>query len=183
MLFKISNCVLFAITNLTNSILKKILIIRHCKSEWELTGLSDHDRPLNSRGKRDIPRIADRLSVLNPSLDKVYHSTARRASDTANGIFSHMGSIVPLVPRKDLYTFSSDEVVTFIHNLPEDESSIAIVCHNPAMTEFIQDFTQIQLDNLPTGGFCLIHFEIDDWSEMSENTGTVKFLEYPKMLK
>ena len=37
--------------------MKNLLIMRHAKSSWEFTDLSDHDRPLNNRGKRDAPRM------------------------------------------------------------------------------------------------------------------------------
>ena len=37
--------------------MKNLLILRHAKWDWEFTDLSDHDRPLNNRGKRDAPRM------------------------------------------------------------------------------------------------------------------------------
>ena len=37
--------------------MKNLLILRHAKSSWEFRDLSDHDRPLNNRGKRDAPRM------------------------------------------------------------------------------------------------------------------------------
>ncbi len=163
--------------------MKALLVIRHCKSDWDLSGLSDHDRPLNPRGKKDAPRIAKRLLALNPKLDRIYHSTAKRASDTTMSIFSHMNSETPISSMQDLYTFSCDEVLAIVRDLPENESNVCIVAHNPALTEFIESYTTISLDNLPTGGFCLIHFDVNKWSEIEEGSGKVKYLEYPKMLK
>jgi len=37
--------------------MKSLLILRHAKSSWKHPELTDHDRPLNKRGKRDAPRI------------------------------------------------------------------------------------------------------------------------------
>ena len=35
--------------------MKQLLLIRHAKSDWGNASLSDFDRPLNERGKRDAP--------------------------------------------------------------------------------------------------------------------------------
>ena len=37
--------------------MKTLLIMRHAKSSWNYPELSDYDRPLNARGKRDAPRM------------------------------------------------------------------------------------------------------------------------------
>jgi phosphohistidine phosphatase len=41
--------------------MKSVLILRHAKSSWKDPELTDHDRPLNKRGKRDAPRIGQLL--------------------------------------------------------------------------------------------------------------------------
>ena len=42
--------------------MKTLLLARHAKSDWGMPGLSDHDRPLNGRGRRDAPAMARRLA-------------------------------------------------------------------------------------------------------------------------
>lgn len=163
--------------------MKRILVIRHCKSDWDVLGISDHDRPLNQRGIEDIPKIAARLNKLNPPLQKVYHSTAVRATDTARSIFELFQTKIPLQPEEELYTFSSLELLTFIKELPQSESEVCIVSHNPGLTDLICSLTHIRLDNLPTGGFCMMKFDLKYWSKIGEGTGIVEYLEYPKMIK
>jgi len=41
--------------------MKSLLILRHAKSSWKHPELTDHDRPLNKRGKRDAPRMGEIL--------------------------------------------------------------------------------------------------------------------------
>ena len=41
--------------------MKTLLILRHAKSSWKDPGMTDHARPLNSRGKHDAPRIGHLL--------------------------------------------------------------------------------------------------------------------------
>ncbi|MFZ0511734.1 MAG: hypothetical protein WAM14_09025 [Candidatus Nitrosopolaris sp.] len=37
--------------------MKSVLILRHAKSSWKNPDFTDHDRPLNKRGKGDAPRM------------------------------------------------------------------------------------------------------------------------------
>ena len=62
--------------------MKTIVIARHAKSDWA-TGLSDHDRPLNARGKLDAPRMGQALNELGFQPDLIISSSAVRARTTA----------------------------------------------------------------------------------------------------
>ena len=39
----------------------RLIVMRHAKSSWSDASLDDHNRPLNKRGRRDAPRIAQEL--------------------------------------------------------------------------------------------------------------------------
>ena len=62
--------------------MKTLLILRHAKSSWKFPDLTDHDRPLNRRGKRDAPRMGRTLRERELVPDLVISSTATRAMDT-----------------------------------------------------------------------------------------------------
>ena len=59
---------------------KILLIIRHAKSSWEVGTLSDFDRPLNDRGKKDAPMMAKRLLDKKIKIDAFVSSPAKRAN-------------------------------------------------------------------------------------------------------
>ena len=44
---------------------KQLLICRHAKSSWDDASLSDVERPLNKRGRRDAPEMGRRLAERN----------------------------------------------------------------------------------------------------------------------
>jgi phosphohistidine phosphatase len=67
--------------------LKTLLLVRHAKSDWNDASLSDFDRPLNERGKRDAPAMAHRLLDKKIAIDAFISSPAKRARKTAS-IFS-----------------------------------------------------------------------------------------------
>ena len=62
---------------------KTLLIIRHAKSSWDIGTLTDFERPLNERGKRDAPEMAARLKKRNIKIDAFVSSPAKRAKKTA----------------------------------------------------------------------------------------------------
>lgn len=160
---------------------KTITVIRHCKSDWSYH-VDDHDRPLNARGKANIPMIGERLSELNCKPDIVYHSSATRAKQTALGINKSGNLNWSLIELRELYTFDASVVLNFIQNQSDDLKHIGIVAHNPGLTDLINRLTTVRLDNLPTGGFAQIEFDTDNWSNIGDQPGRLVFLEYPKML-
>lgn len=159
---------------------KTLILLRHGKSDWTFD-LHDHDRPLNPRGKRDVPRIAQRISELSVNPQACFYSTAKRATDTALGVLKalHVNQIQSL---SDLYTFDSDDVLSFITGISDELNSVLLVGHNPAYTELVNRLTSVRLDNLPTCGFAVIDFQIDTWSDISNVNGDLRVLEYPKLL-
>jgi phosphohistidine phosphatase len=63
--------------------MKSLLILRHAKSSWKDPELTDHDRPLNKRGKCDAPRIGKLLKNEHLVPEAMISSTAKRARATA----------------------------------------------------------------------------------------------------
>ena len=63
--------------------MKHLLLVRHAKSDWNDSSLSDFDRPLNERGKRDAPIMAHRLLDKKIEIDGFITSPAKRARKTA----------------------------------------------------------------------------------------------------
>ncbi|MBP8245140.1 MAG: histidine phosphatase family protein, partial [Chitinophagaceae bacterium] len=63
--------------------MKKLILVRHAKSDWGNPGLDDIDRPLNERGKKDAPAMASRLLDKGVKIDLIVSSPAKRAAKTA----------------------------------------------------------------------------------------------------
>ena len=63
--------------------MKTLTIFRHAKSSWDFPDLTDHDRPLNKRGERDAPVMAERLQTAGVRPSLILSSPAVRAWRTA----------------------------------------------------------------------------------------------------
>ena len=62
---------------------KTLIVVRHAKSSWKYPALSDLDRPLNKRGKRDAPMMAKIMCQKNIRIDAILSSPAQRTLKTA----------------------------------------------------------------------------------------------------
>ena len=71
--------------------MKTLYLIRHAKSSWAEGGLSDFDRSLNKRGKRDALQMGKRLKALGVTPGVVISSPAKRAITTAQKIADELG--------------------------------------------------------------------------------------------
>lgn len=163
---------------------KKLLLIRHAKSDWNNPELRDFDRPLNERGQRNAPEMAKRLikNQLVPQL--LVSSPAVRALTTAElfaGVFGLEKSSIRQVP--EIYEARTATLLEIINGFDNKYNFIALFGHNPGLSHLASKLTDSQFFDMPTCGVVLIKFPFDDWGMISSETGTLKFEDYPKSNK
>ncbi|MEE9356627.1 MAG: histidine phosphatase family protein, partial [Methylococcaceae bacterium] len=96
----------------------QLTLIRHAKSSWGDTALSDFDRPLNERGLRDIALMGNILNEKLAIFDQLISSPAKRAITTSKLFAEKLGH-----PEKDikleqqLYNASLHTLLKVIHQL------------------------------------------------------------------
>lgn len=162
-------------------VMKKLLLIRHAKSDWDDLELQDIDRPLNKRGLRNAPVMAARLKEQNIIPDLIVSSPARRAIATADFFAEglHLDKTAVVV-EQDAYLGSAGSLLSIINMFDNKYNFIALVGHNPALTNLAINLCNLDTDNIPTCGYVLITFPFDDWSLISSWTGDKKIYDYPK---
>jgi phosphohistidine phosphatase len=115
---------------------RRLVLIRHAKSDWP-EDIADHDRPLAGRGRRDAPLIGRWLDRSGHVPDAVICSTARRARETwelaATAFPQAGGPAVRLEPR--VYEATVLGLLMLVRELPDRDSVVAIVGHNPGLAE------------------------------------------------
>jgi phosphohistidine phosphatase len=154
---------------------------RHAKSSWEDSSLSDIDRPLNKRGKRDAPLMADILSQKVKAPQVIYSSPAKRAFNTAIQIAKGFGYDESNIIRdKRIYEASVSDLMRIINSVSNEYNIIMLFGHNPTFTMASNFLSDKYIDNLPTSGFVQINFDCDSWKSIEGNTGKLVLFEYPK---
>jgi phosphohistidine phosphatase len=164
--------------------MKTIYIVRHAKSSWENSRLTDHDRPLLEMGIRRTARVVDFLQRKEIKPDLMLSSTAKRAYDTAVLIAEGIGYPVEKIQTsRSLYHGSSNAIMNELFGLADEIQSVMIFGHNPAFTYFVNEYLDPPTENLPTSGIVSISFLTDKWTEISSMDDHVNFMVTPKMLK
>ncbi len=161
--------------------MKNLILIRHAKSSWE-TPSKDIDRPISKRGIHDANIICSQLNGFLPKTFLVWSSPAKRARETAM-IFSQNLSIPyeSVIINEDLYTFDSKNLEVAIKKCENRFDSLILFGHNEAITDFVNKFGDLYIDNVPTAGFVSISFEQEDWNAIHKGK-TIKTL-FPRQLK
>src|SRR5262245_21239646 len=97
--------------------MKTLLLLRHAKSDHADPGLADHARPLNERGKRDAPRVGERLLAAGLVPDAILSSTAKRAKKTAEKAAAACNFKPPLRLVPELYLASPSAILGVVATL------------------------------------------------------------------
>lgn len=143
--------------------------------------MSDFDRPLNKRGKKDVPYMANRLKYFKILPDLILSSPAKRAKKTAKEI----ASIIcydeqNICYEESLYDSSYTNYRYLLDSLDKKYSTIFIVAHNPTLTEVGERLSGAILTNIPTSSIVCIEFDVDDFKDIKEESGKILFFDYPK---
>ncbi len=159
--------------------MKKLTLIRHGKSSWNYN-VSDRDRPLLERGINDAYLVASTID--SNTFDAVFSSPANRALHTCS-IFLRVLNIPSrqLGVFDELYDFSGEYVIKFIHSLDNHLQDVVIFGHNYALTSIVNMFGDKEIDNVPTAGLVELNFDILDWNLVKK--GVTKKIMFPKNLK
>jgi len=162
--------------------MKKLTLIRHAKSSWADSGLDDFDRPLNDRGIRNAPRIAEELVKINLHADKVYVSAAKRTRETfslLNGTLNWPEESVEITDT--IYEASALVLYNLVRNCSDDADDLVLVGHNPGLSELAFIFLGNDCPVMVTCAVIQISFEVDSWSKIAKGLGTMELHLYPKM--
>ncbi len=164
--------------------MKTIQLIRHAKSSWEDTGLSDQRRPLSPRGYHDCQLMGPAIVETGCDLQPIYCSSAQRAQLTISHLAAAMDDTqLGWQVVDDLYTFSSSSLLAWLSQLDDRIDNVTLVGHNPAMTQLINQLSDADLTNFPTCAFAQLQTTADSWSMLgSQGTDLIHFLK-PKMFK
>ena len=161
--------------------MKNLILVRHAKSSWEAP-LKDIDRPLDQRGINDAHLVSTNCSKFIPQVYIIWSSPAKRASETAI-IFAQniLYPIESIVFKPELYTFDENKLETVIKSCSNDFESVILFGHNEAITNFVNKFGDLFIDNVPTAGFVSLQFDTNDWGKIDK--GRTKKIIFPKKLK
>lgn len=155
--------------------MKNLILVRHAKSSWE-TPLQDRDRPLSKRGVMAAHLVSSHVADFLPKTYLFWSSVAERASQTAIVFAQNLAyPVESILYKEELYTFDEKELTKAIQSCQNDYESIILFGHNGAITNFVNKFGDVYIDNVPTAGFVSLQFDVNDWKSITKGK-TLKFI-------
>lgn len=163
--------------------MKRLYIIRHAKSSWENGELSDFERGLNKRGKKDLKTITSYMALKNIKVDLILSSSALRAQITADEIAKKINYNNKIHYMKELYMVRPEKLMDIIKLQDDQHKDIFVVGHNPELTEIANILLEDEFIKMPTLAILAIDLDIDSWEDIIPNSGKVDFYIYPKQFQ
>jgi phosphohistidine phosphatase len=175
--------------------MRRLMLLRHAKTENDAPSGKDQDRRLDDRGRIDAAGIGGWIARHPPLPDLVLVSPAVRSQQTWELVRDAMAGAAP--PPKsasvpELYGADPSMLLRIVHDAAaSDPQRLMLVGHNPGLHEFAFALTgggnaaarAALADNLPTSGLAAIDFEFDDWRDVSFRRGQIELFVSPKLLK
>lgn len=164
-------------------IMKQLILVRHAKSSWSNPHLKDFDRPLNERGLRDAPAMANHLKQLGILPDSIISSAANRAEKTARIMAEVLlGDADQIVSDKDLYAASAEYLLAQIKITDNQVEQLMLVAHNPSISELLDLLVDGSGQDMPTCSVAVIGLDVSDWKQVIPGTGVLEHFAGPKQL-
>jgi phosphohistidine phosphatase len=151
---------------------KTLHLLRHAKSDWDDPKLSDEQRPLNGRGKRDAKRLARHLELHPIDVQLVYCSPALRARRTLEAIASALKGAVRM-QEPTIYAATADQLLDFVMRRAPGHRSMLLVGHNPGFETLARVLLPAQdaPDAFPTCTLATLTFDTEDWAAIEPGSG------------
>ena len=156
---------------------RRLILTRHAKSAWDDPAMSDHDRPLNDRGRRSALALGDWMVSRGYEPEEVLCSSARRTQETWEVVASAALEVRPLIRHEPgLYHASAGKMLTILRTATRP--TVMMLGHNPGISEFAamlpaQPPLSPDFRRYPTAATLVVDFQIDNWSEVEPGAGSV----------
>lgn len=163
--------------------MRRLILMRHAKSDWS-HATSDHDRPLNPRGRSAAEALGNWLRAEGLLPDAVLCSTAARTRETCAILNLPESCAVEHV--RQLYLAEPSEIIANLRQRATGDT-VLLVAHNPGIAAAAalllqQTPDQDAFDRYPSGATTVMDFDIDNWADLAPGSAALHAFTVPKQL-
>lgn len=170
--------------------MRRLMLLRHAKSDWSGGGQRDLDRPLAARGRTVAPLMGRYLADHGLMPDRVLVSSARRTRETWE-------LLAPTLPRQPdfayeprLYEARPADLIAVLEATAPGVQALLVIGHNPGLQEIAAWLTgsgdsaarHRLMEKFPTAALAVIDFPADDWRSLAPSSGRLDRFVAPRML-
>jgi len=169
--------------------MRRLLLLRHAKTERAVPGETDRARKLTERGHADAPIIGAYMARHGLVPDLTLVSPVTRAQQT----WELVAAALPRGPRIEedarIYNAGPWNLMEIIRDA-DDAPVLLLVGHNPGLQELAVlligsgdvNARERIAEKLPTSGLVVIDFPFDDWSRLHPNAGRLERFVSPRLI-
>ncbi|MET7290335.1 histidine phosphatase family protein [Streptomyces sp. NPDC005573] len=158
---------------------RKIVLFRHAKADWPQ--VSDHDRPLAERGRKDAAVAGRALAGTGIPFDLALCSGAVRTRETWKLAVPELAHRPKTVYEERAYEASPGELIALLNEIPDDVRHVILIGHNPGM-HGVADILAGESDGdarermrrrgFPAAGFAVLAYD-GSWKGLEPGTATL----------
>jgi phosphohistidine phosphatase len=171
--------------------MRRLMLLRHAKSDWGTPGLRDHDRPLNARGREAAPKMGAYMVRHALIPDLIVASTAKRVTETLALLLPAFEAPPMTSDEPRVYEASAKSLLSLAKETPRATHSLLVVGHNPGLAEFAAlliasgevEARQQLIEKFPTAALAVIDFPLDDWEKLHPHSGRLDRFVTPRALE
>ncbi len=162
--------------------MKTLTLIRHAKSSWDDPFLDDFDRPLNPRGRHDLPLMCQRMVELGPRPDRLIHSSALRTRLTAAPLIKAFRLPDSAVQSTEqIYEAEETELLALVRQQPDEVNHLMLVGHNPGLLLLALWLCDQAPEKLPTAAILQLQLSVEHWRDLAPGCARLCWYDYPKL--
>lgn len=168
--------------------MRKLTLLRHAKSGWDVPVSRDFARPLNARGRKAARAMGREMRRLGLGFDQVLASPATRVVETLTELAQGYGHAVDTSFEDAIYLAPVETLLALVRAADDADARLLLVGHNPGMEQLalLLSGTGALRDEIavkyPTGALAEIGFDVAHWREVAPGEGKLARFIRPREL-
>jgi phosphohistidine phosphatase len=169
--------------------MRRLMLLRHAKTERAASSGRDRDRKLMPRGHTDAPMIGVYMARQGFVPDLACVSPATRAQETWDLVAPCFVKTPNTLTDPRIYNATVEEL-SDVASEGGKARGLLLVGHNPGLHDFARtliasgddDMREALNEKLPTSGLVVIDLSIDDWALIEPQSGRLERFIYPRLI-
>ena len=170
--------------------MRRLMLLRHAKSDWAAPAARDHERPLSARGREAAPKMGAYMARHALVPDLIVASPAARAGETLDRLLPAFREPPKIRQDDRLYETGANVLLDVVKETAKTVHSLLLVGHNPGLAELASllmaagdvEARQQLIEKFPTAALAVIDFALDDWGKLHPKAGRLDRFVIPRTL-
>lgn len=170
--------------------MRRLMLLRHAKTERANPGDRDRDRKLTKRGRSDASMIGAYMAHHGLVPDLALVSPATRAQETWRLAAAAFAQAPPMLSNDRIYNADTPRLLGVVGEARKEAHILIVVGHNPGLHDLavlliasgeVKARERIR-EKLPTSGLVVIDLPLDDWSLVHAQAGHLERFVSPSLI-